>query len=119
MSQLLSIDDFLDSDEGLVDVRTPSEFLKAHIPEAINIPLLTDQERVEVGTLYRHKGKEEALLKGLDFVGPKMSYIVRSFLEVAPERTVRLYCWRGGQRSQSVAWLIEQAGFKAKVLRDG
>ncbi|MBM76511.1 MAG: tRNA 2-selenouridine(34) synthase MnmH [Proteobacteria bacterium] len=119
MSQLMSIDTFLDSEEVLVDVRTPSEFLKAHIPKALNIPLLTDQERAEVGTLYRHKGKEKAVLKGLDLVGPKMSDIVRSFLEVAPKRTVRLYCWRGGQRSQSVAWLLEQAGFKAKILKDG
>ena len=119
MPHLLSIDRFLKSKAPLVDVRSPAEFFKAHIPRAINLPLLSDEERAEVGTLYKNKGTDKALLRGLDFVGPKMSTIVASFLAIAPQRSIRLYCWRGGQRSQSVAWLLEQAGFQVEVLSGG
>ena len=63
MPHLSTIEHFLQSKVPLVDVRSPAEFNKAHIPLAINLPLLNNQERVEVGTLYKHKGRKEAVLR--------------------------------------------------------
>ena len=103
----------------IIDVRSPGEFEKGHIPNAINIPLFTNDERAEVGTIYKQVGKEEALLKGLEFVGPKMAAIVKEVKNKCPNRKLFIHCWRGGQRSQSVAWLLTTAGFEVSVIKGG
>jgi len=103
----------------LVDVRTPAEFAQGHIPGAVNIPLFSNDERIVVGTLYKKSGKEAAILKGLDIVGPKMSSFVKSVRRIAPKGKVLLHCWRGGMRSGSMAWLFRTAGFEATTLIGG
>ena len=60
----------------VIDVRSPGEYLKGHIPGAYNIPLFTNEERATIGTLYVQKGKDEAVLSGLEVVGPKMKDFV-------------------------------------------
>ena len=72
----------------IIDVRSPSEFSVGHIPAAVNIPLFDDEERKVVGTLYKQSGRQSALSAGLDFVGPKMSQIVKLAENVAPEKKV-------------------------------
>ena len=57
----------------LIDVRSPSEYKQGHIPGAINIPLFQDNERAIVGTLYKKRGKYQAVKAGLDLLGPKLS----------------------------------------------
>ena len=57
-----------EKDRILLDVRTPAEFKKGHIPNAINLPLFSDEERSVVGTLYKKENPEAALIKGLEFV---------------------------------------------------
>ncbi len=101
------------------DVRTPSEYLKGHIPGAINLPLFSDEERSVIGTLYKQKGRDPAILQGLEFVGPKMRQLVEKAQATARDGTALLHCWRGGMRSQSVAWLLNTAGLNAFVLKDG
>ena len=103
----------------VIDVRSPSEFLKGHIPGAFNIALFDDEERRKVGTLYKNSGKESSVLLGLDLVGPKMSGFVKAASRIALEREVLLHCWRGGMRSSGMAWLFETAGFKVSVLEGG
>lgn len=103
----------------ILDVRSPGEFALGHIPGSLSFPLFSDEERAEVGTLYKQSGKEDALLKGLDFVGYKMSGFVRRALALSPEKQVRLYCWRGGMRSGSMAWLLESAGIEVCLLEGG
>jgi tRNA 2-selenouridine synthase len=103
----------------LIDVRTPAEFAKGHIPAAHNLPLFSNAERAEVGTLYKQKSPEAALLKGLEIVGPKMRSFVEEAREIAPERQVVVHCWRGGQRSGSMGWLLETAGFQVHTLKGG
>lgn len=103
----------------IVDVRTPAEFDQGHIPGAYNIPLFTNEERVVVGTLYKHEGKEIAFMKGLDFVGPKMRSFVKAARKIAPNREVLVHCWRGGMRSGSIAWLLKSAGFETHTLEGG
>lgn len=121
MEQELLPGDFLtQSCNGvIIDVRTPAEFMQGHIPGALNIPLFTDSERVVVGTLYLHEGKDVAVEKGLEFVGPRMAALVREAKKVSEGKILYVHCWRGGMRSASMAWLFRTAGLKAVVLKGG
>lgn len=103
----------------LLDVRSPGEFTHGHIPGAISFPLFSDEERAAVGTVYKQVGKEEAMALGLRFVGPKLETFVREATIIAPGRKLRVHCWRGGQRSGSMAWLFRQAGFEVETLQGG
>ncbi len=103
----------------LIDVRSPGEFLQGHIPNAINLPLFNDLERAKVGTIYKQEGHDAAVLEGLRIVGPKMATLVERANELSPSKKLSLHCWRGGMRSNSVAWLLKQAGFQVEVLKGG
>jgi tRNA 2-selenouridine synthase len=104
---------------SIIDVRTPKEFEQGHIPGAANIPLFSNEERVIVGTLYKQQGKQPAILKGLEFVGPKLADIVAKTQLIAKDNTIYIHCWRGGMRSGSVAWLLELYGIKVFILKGG
>ena len=122
MPTTLDIEKFIEQSSltnYIIDVRTPKEFEQGHIPGAINIPLFSNEERVIVGTLYKQQGKQPAILKGLEFVGPKMVDIVAKAQLIAKENCIYIYCWRGGMRSGSVAWLIELYGIKVFILKGG
>jgi tRNA 2-selenouridine synthase len=112
MAQALPADAFLSGDRPLIDVRSPGEFTRGHIPGAINLPLFTDPERAVVGTLYKQEGRDAALLEGLRITGPKLADLVEQARTLAPEGRIGVHCWRGGERSASVAWLLEKAGFR-------
>lgn len=109
----------LGSNQILLDVRSPAEFLQGHIPGAQNLPLFSDEERAHVGIVYKNQSQEEAFLLGLKYVGPKMASLVRQAIKLSPDRKIAVHCWRGGQRSKSVAWLLENAGFDVGVLAGG
>ena len=117
----LPIPDFLQKAEILpvVDVRSPGEFMQGHIPGAVNIPLFSDDERAQVGTTYKQVSQKEALLVGLEMVGPKMADFVRQSMLLAPEKEILVHCWRGGMRSGSFGWLLETAGMKVSTLAGG
>jgi tRNA 2-selenouridine synthase len=103
----------------VLDVRSPGEYRQGHIPGAISFPLFTDEERAAVGTMYKQVGKEEAMELGLRIVGPKMVDFVIQAKVLAPHRRLAVHCWRGGQRSGSMAWLFRQAGFEVITLEGG
>lgn len=103
----------------LLDVRSPLEFNSGHIPHAVNLPLFTDEERKIVGTLYKQTGKDAAILKGLEIVGPKLKHIVLEVKKHSKGREISVYCWRGGMRSGSMVWLLKTAGFKVNLLKGG
>ncbi|HXB40950.1 MAG TPA: tRNA 2-selenouridine(34) synthase MnmH [Bacteroidia bacterium] len=118
----LSIENFLR--EGIsgvmVDVRSPGEFLNGHIPGAINIPLFDDHERAEIGTLYKVKGKEEAVLRGIEIVSPKLADFIKSVKKKSTrDSKIYVYCFRGGMRSSSFCWLMDTAGLKPQKLEGG
>ncbi len=121
MATRISAKTFLEQSRGqtIVDVRSPGEFEKGHVPGAINIPLFSDEERAKVGTLYKQKGQLEALLLGLELVGVKMRSFAKEGLEKTTDNTLFVYCWRGGQRSNSMAWLFEKTGVQTYVLEGG
>lgn len=106
-------------DQVIMDVRTPAEFAKGHIPNAINFPLFSDAEHRVVGTIYKQRGGAEALVKGLEFVGPKMSGFVTSAEQLALGRKILIHCWRGGKRSESMSWLLKFADQKVATLSGG
>jgi tRNA 2-selenouridine synthase len=104
----------------MLDVRSPGEFYRAHIPNAHNLPLFTDAERTVVGTLFKQQGRASATLQGLHYVGPRMAEMVETATSLAPRGHVRVHCWRGGERSRSVAWLLERAAMgEVNVLEGG
>lgn len=103
----------------VIDVRSPGEFAKAHIPNAINIPLFDNDQRAKVGTKYKNAGKDAAVLLGLEIVGPQLANFVKLAKKLAPEKTVLVHCWRGGMRSGSFAWLLETAGFQVNIMEGG
>ena len=121
MLQSITISQFLFSNPAIpvLDVRTPAEFTHGHIPGALNLPLFSNEERVQVGTTYKQQGKEVAILLGFDLTGAKWSQFIRDALVMAPGKKVAVHCWRGGMRSAGVAWLLDLYGFKVYTLVGG
>lgn len=103
----------------VLDVRSPQEYLHGHIPGAFSLPLFSDEERAVVGTTYTHQGKDAAIQKGLEIVGPRLDLFINTALEAAPGKEVLVHCWRGGMRSEAMAWLLQFAGFKCSLLDGG
>ncbi len=101
------------------DVRSPAEFDKGHIPGAINLPIFSNEERAIVGTLYKNQGKEQAILKGLELVGPKLKGFIQQVGKNTEGSEILIYCWRGGMRSSSMAWLMDMYGYKVYTLKKG
>lgn len=123
MPEELPIDAFLAraGELPVIDVRTPAEFALGHIPGAVNIPLFTDDERAEVGTTYKKVGRREAVMVGLRRVGPRLDRLSEQLLEHASAHGNRalVHCWRGGMRSGSVAWLLENFECRVATLKGG
>jgi len=103
----------------VVDVRSPGEFAKGHIPRARSLPLFEDDERALIGTLYKQRGRDEAIQAGLGVVGPKMAGYVEQLKKMTRSEEVCVHCWRGGMRSESMGWLFETAGFRVYLLEGG
>jgi tRNA 2-selenouridine synthase len=110
---------YFDDGVCVVDVRSPAEYAHAHVPGAVSIPLFTDEERAQVGTAYVQQGKDEAIRLGLQIVGPRLTQYVDTVRVFAAERPLLVYCWRGGMRSASLAWLFETAGFDVSTVVGG
>lgn len=103
----------------IVDARSPLEFEEDHIPGAINVPLLDDDERVEIGILHKQEGPHQARLRGLELTAPRFPAMVRKISEQAGGRPILVYCWRGGLRSKTVASILDLSGFHAIQLQGG
>lgn len=121
MIQTIQIEEFLTlaPEIPVADVRTPAEFEQGHIPHAYNLPIFTNEERTQVGTTYKQIGREEAILLGFKFTGPKWSGFIKEALNIAPQKKIALHCWRGGMRSGAMAWALNLYGFEVYLLQDG
>lgn len=95
----------------IVDTRTPKEFDKWRIPKAINIPILSNEERAIVGTLYKKVSKEAAIKKGEEIVFREEDVLLKKYLP-HKEKNIIVYCWRGGMRSGRICEWLVQKGFK-------
>ena len=116
MVKQYSLPDFLEKAKStvVIDVRTPLEFVQGHIPGAVNIPIFTNEERVIVGTTYKQKGRQPAILLGFELTGPKWADFIRQAEELAPNKKVLVHCWRGGMRSGAMAWAFDLYGFEVQ-----
>ena len=122
MPTTLAIEAFLQAHGVLIDVRTPAEFAQGHLPGARNLPLFSDDERAEVGTLYKQAGRQAAVQRGLALVGPRMAQLAEALIAAhgqEAEKPLRVHCWRGGLRSASVAWLASTLDLPVLLLEGG
>lgn len=103
----------------VIDVRSPSEFCAGHIPGAHNIPLFDDEERKEVGIRYKNEGRIPAILHGLHLAGPKMTLKLEKALEISGNTKLLVHCWRGGMRSEAMAWLFSLGDIETETLEGG
>lgn len=117
--QGLNTTDFLASPGALLDVRSPGEYAQGHIPGAISFPLFSNDERAQVGTCYKQQGRDAAVELGFQLAGPKFAQFIATAKQLAPSRQIRLHCWRGGMRSEAVAWVLRMAGFEVVTLKGG
>ena len=114
----------------LIDVRSPSEYYKGHMPNSINIPLFDNDERSIIGTIYKKEGRKKAVIEGLKFFEKKMELLLDNlFMNIDSHNInskknfnksfIRIYCSRGGMRSQSISWLLEKYKFNPITLKGG
>lgn len=103
----------------LIDVRSPGEYEKGHIAQAINIPLFSNEERAHVGTVYVQQSKEKAIELGYKYVTPKLEWFLKEAARVANGKPVVVHCWRGGMRSHSFAQHLSDNGFPNVLVVKG
>jgi tRNA 2-selenouridine synthase len=106
--------------DEIIDVRTPAEFAEDHIPGALNYPVLSNQERITVGTLYKQASPFEAKKVGAALIAKRIAhYIEEQFKEKPKNWHPLIYCWRGGKRSGSMTHILRQIGWNAQILDGG
>jgi len=106
--------------DALIDARSPSEYALDHIPGAINCPVLDDEERRIVGTLYQQQGGFEARRVGGAMVADNLARHLRThFADKPPAWKPLIYCWRGGLRSSSMVTWLRLVGWDAQQLGGG
>jgi tRNA 2-selenouridine synthase len=117
----IDIKNFLELAEKIpvIDVRSPAEYNNGHIPVAYNIPLFDDSEREAVGIKYKKEGRSKAILKGLELIGTSMHLKLREALKIAKGGKLLVHCWRGGMRSEAMAWLFSLGDINTEVLEGG
>jgi len=128
----MSPEDFLfqvDKGSIVLDVRSPSEFLEGHISGAVSWPLFSNDERAQIGTLYKQRSREDAVDLGLELIGPRMKELAQYGRHLFESQSssdgskvrhaLLIHCWRGGMRSESVAWLLRTAGIPTVILEGG
>ena len=121
LSSKTDIKHFLELAETVpvIDVRSPGEYIFGHIPGAINIPLFDDEQRAAVGTKYKKQGRIPAIIEGMKRSGPEMSGKLEKALGEAKNNQLLVHCWRGGMRSEAMAWLFSLGNIQTHVLEGG
>lgn len=106
--------------DTIIDARSPAEFAEDHLPGAVNLPVLDDDERARVGTIYKQVCPFDARKVGAALVARNAARHIEGPLADKPGGWRPLvYCWRGGQRSNSFASILSQIGWRAEVLDGG
>ncbi|WP_425045654.1 tRNA 2-selenouridine(34) synthase MnmH [Primorskyibacter sp. S87] len=106
--------------DTVIDVRSPAEYAEDHLPGAISLPVLSNEERAEVGTIYVQQSPFLARKLGAALVFRNAARHVETALRDKEGGWQPLvYCWRGGQRSGSFAWMLQQIGWRANVISGG
>ena len=115
-SKDLHLSDYVD----IIDVRSPSEFAEDHLPGAINLPVLSNSERDEVGTIYKQINPFEARRRGAALISYNISeHLKQYFCNKNKDYSPLIYCWRGGERSKSLATILESVGWRPSLVEEG
>jgi len=101
----------------VIDVRSPSEYIDSTLPDSLNIPLFNDQERAEIGTLYKQTSVHAAKERGLEIVSAKLPAFIKEFGAIEGDKVV--FCWRGGMRSRTTATVLSLMDIHAYRLVGG
>ena len=110
----------IDKFDTIIDVRSPSEFADDHIPGAINLPVLDDQQRSEIGTIYKQVGQFTAKREGAAVVAQNIAaHLQNTLRDKARDWRPLVYCWRGGQRSGAMAQIFSNIGWHCSVIDGG
>ena len=123
-NSIYPVTDFRNLTSPIIDVRSPSEYSKGHWPGAINIPLFTNSEREIIGKSYKKESRLKAIFNGLKITLPKTTKFLEIILQATSKqekgkKSLRIYCWRGGMRSNAVAWLARTIGINTCLLKGG
>ena len=109
-----------DGFDAIIDARSEGEYAEDHLPGALNWPSLDNDERIRVGTLYKQVSPFEAQKIGASLVAANISrHIQAHVLDKAKNWQPLIYCWRGGKRSNSLALILGQIGFKVHLIEGG
>jgi tRNA 2-selenouridine synthase len=112
--------DALAAFDTVIDVRSPSEYAEDHLPGALNFPVLTDEERAQVGTLHKQTSAFEAKRAGAAIVARHIAqHLERAFAEHPKSWRPLVYCWRGGLRSGAMTHVLRSVGWNARQLVGG
>lgn len=118
----ISIQKILHTDQKywILDVRSEKEFEDSHLPGAESFPILNNQERREVGLLYKYRGRDVAVHRALEFAKPKLDGL-KKLTSLAVQRNLKplVYCWRGGGRSAYATQILNEAGIGAMRITGG
>jgi tRNA 2-selenouridine synthase len=110
----------LKTGRDIIDVRSEAEFAEDHAPGAINLPVLNNAERAEVGTMYTRVSRFEARRRGASLVARNIArHIEQSLADRGGDFAPIVYCWRGGMRSGAMAHVLRQVGWRAETLEGG
>jgi tRNA 2-selenouridine synthase len=105
---------------AIIDARSEDEYALDHLPGALNWPSLNNQQRIEIGTLYKQVGPFEAKKKGAGLVAANIAkHIEKHVIDLPKDWQPLVYCWRGGKRSGSLALILGQIGFKVNIIEGG
>jgi tRNA 2-selenouridine synthase len=107
------------NNKTIIDIRSPIEFADGAIPGAVNVPLFTNEERAEIGTIYKHEGQAAAKWRAMELVSPKIPDMLQRIKSYHEEGELVIHCWRGGMRSKAVVTFLEFAGIYAWRLVGG
>ena len=118
------VTDFRNLSSPIIDVRSPSEFRQGHWPSAVNIPLFSDSERETIGISYKKESRLKAIFNGLKITIPNTKQLLETIHEITINneginKSLRIYCWRGGMRSSAFAWLARTIGIRTYLLQGG
>ena len=120
---LISADEAMaryDGFDAVIDARSEGEHAEDHLPGALNWPSLNNEERIRVGTLYKQVNPFEAQKIGAALVAANIARHIQAHVQDKPRQWQPLvYCWRGGKRSNSLAYILSQIGFKVHLIEGG
>ena len=114
----ITFEEALAAQHLLVDVRSAAEFKEGTMPGAVNVPLFDEDERSVIGTIYKHGGQDKAITQGFSYVEEKIGELLGAF-EPYRQKTLSVFCARGGMRSKSIVNLLLQSGYKVQQIVGG